>query len=69
MRPDIHLCKNQNVMINELIGEDLKKTSKQYLKAYPYARRMNTHLWEMTLTFIKMTHNKLGFGKNLIWKI
>jgi uncharacterized protein YhbP (UPF0306 family) len=29
---------------------------------------MKTHLWEMKLTFIKMTHNKLGFGKKLIWE-
>ena len=54
--------------INELIGEDLEKSSKQYLNAYPYGRLLETHLWEMKLTFIKMTHNKLGFGKKLIWE-
>ena len=55
--------------INELTGEDLEKLSKQYLKAYPYGRLLETHLWEMKLTFIKMTHNKLGFGEKLIWEI
>jgi len=54
--------------INELKGSDLEKASKQYLKAYPYARLMETHLWEMKLTFAKMTHNILGFGKKLIWE-
>ena len=33
------------------------------------ARLMETHLWEMKLTFAKMTHNRLGFGKKLIWEI
>jgi len=54
--------------IIELKGDDLERASKQYLKAYPYARLMETHLWEMKLTFAKMTHNILGFGKKLIWE-
>ena len=54
--------------IKELKGEELEKASKQYLKAYPYARMMNPHLWEMRLTFVKMTHNQLGFGKKLVWE-
>jgi len=54
--------------IIELKGDDLEKASKQYLKAYPYARLMETHLWKMKLTFAKMTHNQLGFGKKLIWE-
>jgi uncharacterized protein YhbP (UPF0306 family) len=28
---------------------------------------MNTHLWVVKLTMIKMTDNRLGFGKKLIW--
>lgn len=54
--------------VTELKGEELKSASKKYLKAYPYARLMETHLWEMQLTFVKMTHNRLGFGKKLIWE-
>ena len=54
--------------INELTGEDLEKSYKQYLNSYPYGRLLEIHLWEMKLTFIKMTHNKLGFGKKLIWE-
>ena len=54
--------------INELKDEDLEKANKQYLKAYPYAKKMKPHLWEMKLTFVKMTHNQLGFGKKLVWE-
>ena len=53
--------------ILELKEEELKITKKQYLKAFPYARLMKLHLWAMQLTFIKMTHNQLGFGKKLVW--
>ena len=53
--------------IKELKGEELKKASKQYLTAYPYARMMNPPLLDMKLTFVKMTHNQLEFGKKLVW--
>tara|TARA_B100000959_G_scaffold222948_1_gene236215 strand:+ start:348 stop:770 length:423 start_codon:yes stop_codon:yes gene_type:complete len=49
-------------------GKGLEKASKQYFKAYPYARLIDTCLWEMSLNFVKMTHNRLGFGKKLIWE-
>ncbi len=29
---------------------------------------METNLWIVELTYIKMTDNRLGFGKKLIWK-
>ena len=54
--------------ILKLKGEELKIAKKQYLKAFPYARLMKLHLWVMQLTFIKMTHNQLGFGKKLLWE-
>ena len=54
--------------IIELKGDDLEKATKQYLEAFPYARLMKLHLWEVRLTFVKMTHNQLRFGKKLIWE-
>ena len=48
-------------------GEEIDNATKQYLKEFPYAKKMKLYLWEMKLTFIKMTHNKLGFGKKIIW--
>jgi len=29
---------------------------------------MDTRLWIVSLTLIKMTDNRLGFGKKLIWQ-
>ncbi|MDC0249385.1 pyridoxamine 5'-phosphate oxidase family protein [Flavobacteriales bacterium] len=49
-------------------GEEIDNATAQYLKEFPYAKKMRLYLWEMRLTFIKMTHNKLCFGKKLIWQ-
>jgi uncharacterized protein YhbP (UPF0306 family) len=46
----------------------LKIAKTKYLKAFPYAEKMKAQLWAMQLTFIKMTYNKLGFGKKLVWQ-
>ena len=54
--------------IQELKIEELEIAKEQYLKAFPYAENMELYLWAMPLSFIKMTHNKLGFGKKLVWK-
>ena len=55
-------------VITELKEDNLKVAKKQYLQTFPYARLMGIHLWTMRLTFIKMTHNKLDFGKKLVWE-
>jgi uncharacterized protein YhbP (UPF0306 family) len=55
-------------IIQELKTEELEIAKEQYIKAFSYAANMDVHLWAMPLTFIKMTHNKLGFGKKLIWE-
>jgi uncharacterized protein YhbP (UPF0306 family) len=39
-----------------------------YLKRFPVAALMDTNLWIVKLTLIKMTDNRFGFGKKLIWK-
>jgi uncharacterized protein YhbP (UPF0306 family) len=54
--------------IQELKGEDLKIAKEKYIKTFSYAANMDVHLWAMPLNFIKMTHNKLGFGNKLIWE-
>lgn len=48
-------------------GENLAVAKKRYLKRFPFAIVMNTTLWTVNLSFIKMTDNRLGFGKKLIW--
>ena len=49
-------------------GEILSKAKWAYLKRFPPAALMDTHLWIVKLTFIKMTDNRLGFGKKLMWE-
>jgi len=48
-------------------GERLAKAKRAYLLRFPPAVLMETHLWTVKLTLIKMTDNRLGFGKKLIW--
>lgn len=44
------------------------KAKKVYLKKFPYAVLMKTSLWVLKPSYIKMTDNRLGFGKKLIWE-
>jgi uncharacterized protein len=39
-----------------------------YLKRFPFAALMDTSFWVLELTYIKMTDNRLGFGKKLVWE-
>ena len=51
-----------------LSGEDQKKAKSAYLKRFPIARLMpDLHLWAIAPDYIKMTDNRLGFGKKLAW--
>jgi uncharacterized protein len=54
-------------IVSEPEGEMASKAKLAYLKRFPVAVLMDTHLWVVKLTFIKMTDNRLGFGKKLIW--
>ncbi|MCF6364831.1 MAG: pyridoxamine 5'-phosphate oxidase family protein [Bacteroidales bacterium] len=49
-------------------GDVKKKADKTYMKKYPFAKLMKTQLWVLELEFIKLTDNRLGFGKKLIWR-
>jgi len=51
-----------------LMGNDLKIGNKAYINKFPLALLKDTTLWGIFPDFIKMTHNRLGFGKKLIWK-
>ena len=54
-------------IVSEPEGELLSKAKWAYLKKFPPAALMDTHLWIVRLTLIKMTDNRLGFGKKMIW--
>ena len=54
-------------LVSEPEGDMLSKAKWAYLKRFPPAALMDTHLWMVKLTLIKLTDNRLGFGKKLIW--
>ncbi len=43
------------------------KIRKRYLKRFPYAAVIKTTLWLLQLNSLKLTDNRLGFGKKLYW--
>ena len=53
--------------VSEPSGELAAKAKNAYLRRFPVAMLMDTHLWVVKLTLIKFTDNRLGFGKKLIW--
>jgi len=55
-------------IIEELEGDELKRARIAYLKAFPYAILMKTIVWGIKPNMMKMTDNRLGFGKKIIWK-
>ena len=55
-------------IVSEPEGTMAEPAKRAYLKRFPIATLMDTHLWIVKLTHIKMTDNRLGFGKKLIWK-
>jgi len=54
-------------IVSEPEGELVVITKSAYLKRFPVAMLMDTHLWTVKLTHIKMTDNRLGFGMKLVW--
>jgi len=48
-------------------GDWLTLARKAYLKRFPVARLATLHLWIIRPDLIKMTDNRLGFGKKLYW--
>jgi uncharacterized protein YhbP (UPF0306 family) len=54
-------------IVSEPEDELFENARKSYLKRFPVAMLMDTHLWIVELTLIKMTDNRLGFGKKIIW--
>ncbi len=39
-----------------------------YFKVFPFAKVMKPQLWAIELEQIKLTDNRLGFGKKLYWQ-
>lgn len=47
-------------------GEALDRDS--YLSKFPFAAVAPLTLWRLELEFMKLTDNRLGFGKKIIWR-
>ena len=54
-------------IVSEPDEEMRSRVRNAYLKRFPVAMLMETHLWIVRLTHIKYTDNRLGFGKKLVW--
>jgi uncharacterized protein YhbP (UPF0306 family) len=54
-------------VVSEPEGKIRDKAGRVYLRRFPVAGLMDTNLWIVKLTHIKMTDNRLGFGKKIIW--
>ncbi len=52
---------------HELKNELYDTALRAYLKKFPVAGFKKLVLWSIQPDFIKMTHNRLGFGTKLIW--
>ena len=55
-------------IVRKLEGEEVRHAKKAYLHRFPVARFSDLTLWGLEVHYIKMTDNRLGFGKKLIWK-
>jgi len=39
-----------------------------YFKHFPYALALRPTLWQIKINYFKLTDNRFGFGKKLIWQ-
>ncbi len=44
-----------------------KELKKLYFKTFPYALAMLPKLWQIEVDYFKLTDNRLGFGKKIIY--
>ena len=44
-----------------------RELKKIYFKKFPHAKVMKPKLWQIKVNYFKMTDNRLGFGKKIIW--
>jgi uncharacterized protein YhbP (UPF0306 family) len=54
--------------VKVLDGDDEKSAKLAYLKEYPFAILKMETMWKVFPNFMKLTDNRLGFGKKIIWK-
>jgi uncharacterized protein len=55
-------------IVEEPVGDLAETVKNAYLRRFPVAMLMDTTMWILRPDYIKMTDNRLGFGKKLIWE-
>lgn len=60
--------KVQGLQIRGKIDAADEADAKFYYRRFPYARAMRPKLWRIVPLWMKLTDNRLGFGKKLIWE-
>jgi len=45
-----------------------REQKKCYFKTFPYALALAPTLWQIRVDYFKLTDNRLGFGKKIIWQ-
>lgn len=60
--------KVQGLQITGKVKQAIDGDKLLYLKDFPYAIVADLHLWRLEAEFLKLTDNRLGFGKKLIWQ-
>jgi uncharacterized protein YhbP (UPF0306 family) len=54
-------------IVSEPVGDLLSMAKGAYLKRFPVSALMDVTLWVVKLTKLKMTDNRFGFGKKILW--
>jgi len=54
--------------VSEPSDEALKRARSIYLRRFPFAALADIHLWVISLSHIKLTDNRLGFGHKEVWE-
>jgi uncharacterized protein YhbP (UPF0306 family) len=58
----------EGIQIEGIVERGQEEARKVYIKRFPYAAVAPLTLWGVTPKMLKLTDNKLGFGKKLIWQ-
>jgi uncharacterized protein YhbP (UPF0306 family) len=59
----LQLCGTATIAQESVFG----KAHRAYLKAFPFAVVKQAELWLLKIEYCKLTDNRLGFGKKIIW--
>lgn len=54
-------------LVNLPEGEELARAKSLYLRRFPIARMAELMIWQLKVTHMKYTDNRLGFGKKEEW--